>query len=148
MNATSSTQSGKGGTLNGWEEIASEVNRSVRTVQRWERKLHLPVHRLGNARGAPVFIFRKELQLWWVETAAKNQEQVAPKFKTGIVESIEKFLSRRLPIKSNKRCSDCGSKTQKFDVHFWMQGSENGWKVSLPFCPTCEPELSKHSSNN
>jgi hypothetical protein len=73
MSAAFSAGNGERGTLNGWKEIASELNRGVRTVQRWERTLDLPVHRLGNARGAPVFVFRKELQLWWVKTASQDQ---------------------------------------------------------------------------
>jgi len=30
---------------------------------------------------------------------------------------------------------------KQFDLHFWLdeQGPENGWRVSLPYCPICEP---------
>lgn len=50
--------------LQGWKEIAAELDRSVRTVQRWEQKLGLPVHKLGNGGGSPVFAFRDELHSW------------------------------------------------------------------------------------
>ncbi len=50
--------------LQGWKEIAAELDRSVRTVQRWERTLNLPVHKLGKGRVCPVFAFRNEVQLW------------------------------------------------------------------------------------
>ena len=43
--------------LQGWKEIASELGRSVRTVQRWERTLGLPVRRGKDAR-AEVFVFK------------------------------------------------------------------------------------------
>jgi hypothetical protein len=37
--------------LNSWKEIASYMGRGVRTVQRYERELHLPVGRIhGKAR--------------------------------------------------------------------------------------------------
>ena len=51
-------------TLQGWKEIAAELDRSVRTVQRWEQKLNLPVHKLGSGGGAPVFAFKDELHSW------------------------------------------------------------------------------------
>jgi hypothetical protein len=51
-------------TVQGWKEIAAELDRSVRTVQRWEQKLGLPVHKLGNGTGSPVFAFKDELHSW------------------------------------------------------------------------------------
>jgi hypothetical protein len=50
--------------LQSWKEIASELDRGVRTVQRWERTLGLPVHRLGKAPRCPVFAFKDELYFW------------------------------------------------------------------------------------
>lgn len=39
------------------------MGRGVRTVQRWEAELRLPVHRVGSERGS-VFAFRAELDNW------------------------------------------------------------------------------------
>jgi hypothetical protein len=50
--------------LQTWKQIAAELDRGVRTVQRWERTLALPVHRLGNNPRGPVFAFQDELQTW------------------------------------------------------------------------------------
>ncbi len=50
--------------LHSWKEIAAELDRGVRTVQRWERTLQLPVRRLGNGPRSPVFAFQDELRLW------------------------------------------------------------------------------------
>lgn len=66
----SSPQSGhdgfdaEAGVLNSWKEIASFMKRGIRTVQRWERELGLPVRRVGNRRGNSVFAFRNELNAW------------------------------------------------------------------------------------
>lgn len=50
--------------LNSWKEIAVYLDRGVRTVQRWERELNLPVRR-PRARGrSPVIAMRSELDLW------------------------------------------------------------------------------------
>jgi hypothetical protein len=51
--------------LNGWKEIASVLGRSARTVQRWERDLGLPVHRIPTPDGGViVFALRAELVEW------------------------------------------------------------------------------------
>jgi hypothetical protein len=55
--------------LQSWKEIASELDRGVRTVQRWERTLGLPVHRLGKGARRPVFAFTDELHRWFRKEA-------------------------------------------------------------------------------
>src|SRR3954468_22203805 len=50
--------------LRGWKQIGAYLHRDVRTVQRWERNEHLPVHRqlhikLGTVRAVPA-----ELDEW------------------------------------------------------------------------------------
>ena len=52
------------GVLNSWKEIAAYLNRGVRTVQRWESELRLPVHRpKGNNRSA-IIALREEIDDW------------------------------------------------------------------------------------
>src|SRR5690349_6647988 len=51
-------------TLNSWKEIAVFFDRGVRTVQRWERELGLPVHRVRATEHSPVFAYLGELELW------------------------------------------------------------------------------------
>ena len=51
-------------TLNSWKEIAQFLGRSVRTVQRWEQELGLPVRRpAGHDRSAVVAV-PSELKAW------------------------------------------------------------------------------------
>lgn len=50
--------------LDGWKQIASHFNRSVRSVQRWERNEGMPVRRHFHSRGASVFAIRTELDEW------------------------------------------------------------------------------------
>ncbi|MBS1856972.1 MAG: PD40 domain-containing protein [Acidobacteria bacterium] len=54
--------------LDSWKEIAAYLDRDVRTVQRWERDLGLPVQRLPGGPKAGVFALRKDLDAW-LETA-------------------------------------------------------------------------------
>jgi hypothetical protein len=55
--------------LNGWKPIASELDRSVRTVQRWERTLGMPIRRVGNGARAPVLVYKEELRRWLLKAA-------------------------------------------------------------------------------
>jgi hypothetical protein len=55
--------------VQGWKEIASDLDRGVRTVQRWERTLGLPVHRVGKGARCPVFAFKDDLHLWFRKKA-------------------------------------------------------------------------------
>jgi TolB-like protein/tetratricopeptide (TPR) repeat protein len=50
--------------LGSWKEIAGYLGRSVKTCQRWERELGLPVRRLDGTPKAHVFASRDELDTW------------------------------------------------------------------------------------
>jgi Tol biopolymer transport system component len=51
--------------LDSWKEIAAYLGRGVRTVQRWERKDGLPVHRLAHDKRGTIYARREELAAWW-----------------------------------------------------------------------------------
>lgn len=50
--------------LNSWKEIAAYLGRGVRTVQRWENQLGLPVHRPAGKDHSAVLAFSSELDQW------------------------------------------------------------------------------------
>ena len=60
--------------LQSWKEIASALNREVRTVQMWEKHEGLPVHRHFHSRRSTVFAFRSEIESW----AKRRTEMAAP----------------------------------------------------------------------
>ena len=60
-------------TLNSWKEIAAYLDRGVRTVQRWERELELPVHRIGKGKRSPVFATTAELNFWLATSEAGRE---------------------------------------------------------------------------
>lgn len=49
--------------LSSWKEIATYLNRGVRTVQRWE-KIGLPVRRVHDGPRAPVVALADDLDRW------------------------------------------------------------------------------------
>jgi len=50
--------------LDSWKEIAGYLRRDVTTVQRWEKREGMPVHRHLHDRMGSVYAFRSELDAW------------------------------------------------------------------------------------
>jgi Tol biopolymer transport system component len=50
--------------LHSWKEIAAYLNRDVTTVQRWEKREGMPVHRHLHDRMGSVYASRAELESW------------------------------------------------------------------------------------
>lgn len=57
--------------LDSWKEIAAYLNKEVRTVQRWEKSLGLPVRRLAQGKQGTVFAYKLDLDAWWQESQTK-----------------------------------------------------------------------------
>jgi len=53
--------------LESWKEIADFLNKDIRTCQRWERELGLPIHRLEGSAKARVFAHPEEIEVWLKE---------------------------------------------------------------------------------
>lgn len=51
-------------TLESWKQIAAYLDRSERTVRRWEAHEGLPIHRLGHQKHDRVFAYRHEIESW------------------------------------------------------------------------------------
>lgn len=51
--------------LDSWKEIAAYLRRDVRTVQRWEKKESLPVHRHLHDKLGSIYAYRNELTEWF-----------------------------------------------------------------------------------
>lgn len=67
--------------LDSWKEIAAYLGRDVTTVQRWEKKEGLPVHRKLHHKLGSVFAYRAELDAWWQPerlTASTGEEASLP----------------------------------------------------------------------
>jgi TolB-like protein/Tfp pilus assembly protein PilF len=54
----------RGKRLDSWKEIATYLGRDVRTIQRWETRDDLPVHRLQHSKIGSVFAYTGELDAW------------------------------------------------------------------------------------
>jgi hypothetical protein len=50
--------------LLGWKQIARYLGKSVRTVQRWEHELGLPVRKIDTQTKSDVVAFVTEIEVW------------------------------------------------------------------------------------
>ncbi len=92
------------GTLNSWKEIASYMGRGVRTVQRWELELRLPVHRITASDRSPVFAYKAELNSWLLHRLQRRAGNVCvvastpvespPRLTAQVVQNHSKTLER------------------------------------------------------
>jgi hypothetical protein len=58
------SEPGQHAILNSWKEIATYLGRGVRTVQRWEADLGLPVHRPKGKDRSAVLALTDEIDAW------------------------------------------------------------------------------------
>jgi len=82
--------------LSGWKEIANYLGKGVRTVQRYEREMGLPVRRPAGRERAAVVATRAELDAWiaaspyrnkfYLPRLAPNHQAVADGIKRGMQE--------------------------------------------------------------
>ncbi len=60
--------------LNSWKEISIYLDRNVRTCQRWEKELGLPVHRIDqNSEHSKVFAYKLDIDQWLKERAESKK---------------------------------------------------------------------------
>ena len=61
--------------LDSWKEIAVYLHRDVKTVQRWEKREGMPVHRHQHDRMGSVYAFSAELDAWVQSRRLRLQEE-------------------------------------------------------------------------
>ena len=64
--------------LQGWKDIANYLGRGVRSVQRYEGELKLPVRRPPGKDRSSVFAFSDELDDWLQRTEVKSRPYIRP----------------------------------------------------------------------
>jgi Tol biopolymer transport system component len=86
--------------LDSWKEIAAYLDREVRTVQRWEKKEGLPVHRQIHEKMGTVYAYKSEIDAWWRERSAK----LASKAENGELDGGPRIVS--WPAQSGEEVAD------------------------------------------
>ncbi len=78
-----------------WKEIASYLNKGVRTVQRWEAEFGLPVRRPISKRRGRVHALRQDLDEWMNSTWAHRAGKLATRDSDERHRTIELRLQNR-----------------------------------------------------
>lgn len=76
--------------LESWKEISSYLNRDVKTCQRWEQNLDLPIRRLDGTPRARVFAYKEEID-YWLEDKLNNREITTTKYLRIVKKKPKKF---------------------------------------------------------
>lgn len=87
--------------LNSWKEIASFFDRGVRTVQRWEHELQLPVHRIGKGKRSPVYASVPELKFWVATSGLNSAPQPSMDGNPGKLSLVPQ--NRETPVQASHR---------------------------------------------
>jgi hypothetical protein len=72
---------GNGDRLDGWKEISAYLNRSIRSAQRWNQEMGMPVHRVQGVKGTIVHAFRSEIDEWLLTNEVPPNGQAETKQK-------------------------------------------------------------------
>ena len=57
-----------------------------------------------------------------------------------LVELLKQFLTAQSAAPTEDlHCSKCGSVLEYLPTQFWLEGTEQGWNIRLPYCPDCRP---------
>jgi hypothetical protein len=59
--------------LDYWKDIANYLNRSVRTVQRWEMLEAMPVHRHCHTTGGSDYVYQEEVDAWRLSRSQRKR---------------------------------------------------------------------------
>ena len=81
--------------LDSWKEIASYLRREVRTVQLWEKREGLPVHRHFHKSLGSVFALRSEIDRWKRQVSRARRE---PELRIGDASTSSQGAGDRVTI--------------------------------------------------
>ncbi|HKW32572.1 MAG TPA: tetratricopeptide repeat protein [Candidatus Acidoferrum sp.] len=75
--------------LDSWKEIATHLDRDMTTVQRWEKREGMPVHRHLHDRSGSVYAFKSELNAWRQSRKPRLDEEKAQAVKPSASEDSD-----------------------------------------------------------
>jgi len=58
-----------------------------------------------------------------------------------IIAALQNFFAAQDTRRGQQQCPHCGSAVRFLYGAFWLDGTDHKWNVSVPFCPTCEPQF-------
>jgi len=98
LSGQSMSEKGSSRRLDSWKEIAAYFNRDATTVQRWEKREGMPVHRHVHDRSGSVYAFPEELAAWLQSRKSRlEEEEKEPVAQTPVDTPTGDEVDRRMP---------------------------------------------------
>jgi len=85
--------------LNSWKEIASYLGRGVRTVQRYEDELRLPVLRVPGKSHGSVLAYKADLDSWLHNTSVRSSDPSRKVCNAPIISELHKSMSEHVNLR-------------------------------------------------
>ncbi len=109
--------------LTSWKEIASYLGKGVRTVQRWEAQLGLPVRRPNHRDRGIIFAHREELDAWlnktWhAKSGPKNDVQGANGGRARVADGSHMLTAQTLRMRHHQLVTDLHLQMNRMTVEF------------------------------
>ena len=117
--------------LDSWKEIAAYLNRDVTTVQRWEKREGMPVHRHLHDRMGSVYASRAELDAWTRSRnlrAAQENGNDAPRAESPVrcAAIARRSFSNQMEVRLG--AGSGGSRCWRLAQALWFQKTEHFWR--------------------
>ena len=131
------------GRLDSWKEIAAYLDRDVTTVQRWEKREGMPVHRHLHERTGSVHAFQGELDAWaqgrLLPVPQQNPRPLSPETTPESVSPAPGLpLVRSAQVPGANRISwvpilsvAALAATLGFGLKLWLQNKEDTWRSPI-----------------
>jgi hypothetical protein len=151
--------------LSSWKDIARYLGKGVRTVQRWELQLGLPVRRpVGASQKSAVLLYRRDVDAWLAtrfaarpknqETALENTDLALSTLKERIRKARElrtthSALTGQIQESIRQLTERCDLLTSQTVREPWFPASSAAPKLlrdSLPSSRGLEPQRSSETS--
>lgn len=115
--------------LDSWKEIAAYLNRDVTTVQRWEKREGMPVHRHLHGRMGSVYASKAELKEWArTRSIRTEQENATSEATTNAPERRRRPLETLLPRRRFLVPIAAAAAALTIGASLWFEEAEHLWR--------------------
>jgi hypothetical protein len=104
-------------TLESWKQIAAYLDRSERTVRRWEANEGLPVHRREHEKQDTVFAYRHEIEAWSrLRTRCPGPSAIETAVNPPAAKTANAYLVEHDAITQTMHCYIAGARAGEGDL--------------------------------
>lgn len=121
--------------LNSWKEIANFLGRGVRTAQRWEHDLHMPVRRPRGRSRSAVLAIPQEIETWLLSAPTGELNKVPASESAKSVQIVRASIEQSSELREQSR----QVRAQHHDVVQKLMDNLKGMEVFLKQTAATDP---------